>query len=267
MPLKSWLQRFVIQSATAIDADESHGELSLPETERTTRGAATHPEHVASPAKRRAGSCLLAFTLLALMAGTAGALLVPALLPTRPSGNAATPPPSEQPAPYYLGYPGWLDGKLRVGEQAPDFALPEITSGQTVRLSEFRGRTQVVLIFGSTSSTLLRKQAGPLEGLYQTYGGRAKFLFVHLREAGAVPSAGPPGDPRERVRQALASFPLTMLCVLDGARAETQEMYQAWPQRLVIVGIDGRIAVDAGRGLSDGWDLTEVEDWLKEQKP
>jgi hypothetical protein len=189
------------------------------------------------------------------------------LLAARPSAEPATPPPSEPLASSYLGYPGLLDPKLPVGQQARDFALPGVTSGQNVRLSDFRGGKPVVLIFGTTSSTLLRNQAGPLEEMYQTYRGQAQFLFVHLREVGTVPSAGPPDEWRERVRQALASFPLTIPCVLDGARGETQNRYQAWPQRLVIVGIDGRIALDAGRGLSDGWDLTEVEDWLKEQKP
>jgi hypothetical protein len=160
-----------------------------------------------------------------------------------------------------------LDRKLPVGQPASDFALPEITSGQTVRLSDFRGRKPVVLIFGTTYSDLLRNQAGPLEELYQSYRGRVEFLFVHIRVAGADPAARSAGDPREQVRQALASLPLTMPCVLEGAPGDMWRSYQAVPQRLVIVGVDGRIALDAGRGLQGGWDLAEVEDWLKEQKP
>jgi peroxiredoxin Q/BCP len=35
---------------------------------------------------------------------------------------------------------------LRVGEPAPDFALPSAT-GETVRLSDFRGKAEVVLFF------------------------------------------------------------------------------------------------------------------------
>jgi thioredoxin-dependent peroxiredoxin len=37
-------------------------------------------------------------------------------------------------------------GALRVGEPAPDFALPSST-GETVRLSDFRGKAEVVLFF------------------------------------------------------------------------------------------------------------------------
>jgi hypothetical protein len=36
-----------------------------------------------------------------------------------------------------------------VGEEALDFTLPRIDSGEAVRLSSFRGRKPVALIFGS----------------------------------------------------------------------------------------------------------------------
>jgi len=48
--------------------------------------------------------------------------------------------------------PMWLvarRGRLRVGDLAPDFALQTADRIQTVRLSSFRGRQPVVLIFGS----------------------------------------------------------------------------------------------------------------------
>jgi hypothetical protein len=267
MSLQSWLQRFVVRSATAGDPHGPDGETPLAEKEHTAHFGPALAEQEALPATRRVATSLLALILVSLISAAAGALLMVAFLPTRPSGDPATPSRSEPPPPYYPGYPEWLDQRLPLGREACDFALPDVTSGQDVRLSEYRGRKPVVLIFGTTSSALLRNQAGPLEELYQTYPGRAMFLFVHIREAGAVPSAGPAGEQREQVRQALASFPLTMPCVLDGPLGETQRSYQARPQRLVLVGVDGRIALDAGRGLQGGWDLTQVEDWLKEQKP
>jgi AhpC/TSA family len=36
-----------------------------------------------------------------------------------------------------------------VGAEAPDFTLPRLDSGKEVRLSSFRGRKPVALIFGS----------------------------------------------------------------------------------------------------------------------
>lgn len=43
---------------------------------------------------------------------------------------------------------GWFAGSkaLKVGDQAPDFALTD-QNGQTVRLSDYRGKKNVVLAF------------------------------------------------------------------------------------------------------------------------
>jgi AhpC/TSA family len=66
-----------------------------------------------------------------------------------------------------------LDGALRfsaheakVGTEAPDFALPDL-GGKTVRLSGYRGKANVVLMFGSVTcgdhnSTEGRKTVDPL---------------------------------------------------------------------------------------------------------
>ena len=46
----------------------------------------------------------------------------------------------------------WLyarGGRLRVGEQAPDFSLERHDKTATVQLSQFRGKRPVVLVFGS----------------------------------------------------------------------------------------------------------------------
>jgi hypothetical protein len=40
-------------------------------------------------------------------------------------------------------------GTLKVGDQAPDFTLPTADKTSEMRLSSFRGRMPVVLVFGS----------------------------------------------------------------------------------------------------------------------
>jgi hypothetical protein len=40
-------------------------------------------------------------------------------------------------------------GSLRVGDPAPEFVLPTVDRKSEVRLSEFRGKQPVVLVFGS----------------------------------------------------------------------------------------------------------------------
>jgi len=42
-----------------------------------------------------------------------------------------------------------VEGNLHVGQPAPDFELLEAASGRNVKLSSFRGKRAVVLIFGS----------------------------------------------------------------------------------------------------------------------
>jgi hypothetical protein len=213
----------------------------------------------------------MALALVCLASAGAGALIVVAVLYAQPHLILLTPPASTSPTsteqPAYPGYSGMFDAKLPAGEPARDFAVTEITSGREIRLSDFRGRKPVVLIFASSGTDCFCDQAERLEALYQAHRERAEFLFMHIREARAVPSAQPTDDRREKVRQALAYLKLTIPCVLDNRFGDTEKMYSAWPQRLVIVGVDGRIALDAGRGMPDGWDLARVEAWLKTGTP
>ena len=101
------------------------------------------------------------------------------------------------------------------------------------------------------------------------------FLFVSVTEARhqipglefMIDPVGPdtPEERRARVGRAMRQVGATLLGVLDiGAAAETA--YDAYPNRLVIVGADGRIALDIGRDLfPKPWNLNEVEAWLKAQ--
>ncbi|MDQ6698718.1 MAG: redoxin domain-containing protein [Acidobacteriota bacterium] len=64
-------------------------------------------------------------------------------------------PSSESPGPMFMIIPLKpvmllaRSGRLRVGDSAPDFRLNTPDSSQTIQLSDFRGKTPVVLVFGS----------------------------------------------------------------------------------------------------------------------
>jgi hypothetical protein len=49
-------------------------------------------------------------------------------------------------------FPRFSKAELKVGDRAPDFALPD-QKGNTVRLSDFRGKKTVVLAFYIKAST------------------------------------------------------------------------------------------------------------------
>jgi cytochrome oxidase Cu insertion factor (SCO1/SenC/PrrC family) len=50
-------------------------------------------------------------------------------------------------------FPLFSKAELKVGDRAPDFALPD-QKGNTVKLSDFRGKKTVVLAFYIKASTL-----------------------------------------------------------------------------------------------------------------
>jgi hypothetical protein len=223
---------------------------------------------LATPAPKKVVMSRTAFGIVCMVCGGAGALLIVALFFVHPPSALTTSPPpsgalySPSMRPGYPGYGGWPRGNLTVGQPAYDFTLTEISDGREVRLSGFRDRKPVVLIFGSFHGGNIRDQARELEELHRGYRDRAEFLFIYIDPR--VPfSPSTPGDRRLQARQALASWKLTIPCVLDNRYGDMEKMYVAWPHRLVIVGLDGRIALDAGCGLPDGWDLAAVEAWLK----
>ena len=74
----------------------------------------------------------------------------------------------------------------------------------------------------------------------------------------AAPRPGVREDLPAYVRGALKQFRLGVPCVID-AEDSAAAAYRASPQRLVVVDAAGRIALDAGLGLPDGWDWAEVE--------
>ena len=61
--------------------------------------------------------------------------------------------------------------KLMVGYTAPDFSLPALQNGETIALSDFRGKT-ILLEFWASWCGDCRRQSGHLWDLYDTYKGK-----------------------------------------------------------------------------------------------
>lgn len=112
--------------------------------------------------------------------------------------------------------------------------------------------------------------------MFQQYGDRVGFLFVYIQEAHAddewqmdvniedgVVFDQPTNflDRREVAQQCSGELGLSMPGVVDGMDNAVDTAYAAWPERLYVVGADGRIAY-AGQHGPWGFKPDEVEAWL-----
>jgi thiol-disulfide isomerase/thioredoxin len=145
---------------------------------------------------------------------------------------------------------------LKPNDLAPDFSLPAVAGGKAISLSSFRGKTPVVLVFGSYSCPNFRGAAASLRELQKRYGAEAPFLLVYIREAHTAETWESSRNSRDGVRvQPAASIMekqehaaycmrelhLAFPAVVDGMDGAVEKAYAAWPSLAVIVGKDGRV--------------------------
>ena len=64
-------------------------------------------------------------------------------------------------------------------------------------------------------------------------------------------------------KQCVDTLKMTMPTLIDKADNRVNHAYAAWPDRLYIVGVDGKIAYQGGPGPR-GFKVNEVEMWLAE---
>ena len=101
--------------------------------------------------------------------------------------------------------------------------------------------------------------AGRLAEIYEKYKGDVAFYIVYIREAHALDSRSPSTfglvedpvnlDERKQVAsKCVAELNLPMPAVLDRLDDKVNKAYHGWPDRLYLVGADGKIAYAGGRG-------------------
>lgn len=170
---------------------------------------------------------------------------------------------------------------LRAGDPAPDFSLKSPGGETAVRLSDYRGDKPVVLIFGSYTCPPFRDVYPTLERLHKEYRREVGFLYVYIREAHPEDGWKMPRNQREGIaitepksmaervevtKQACAFFKTAIPAVVDTMDDATDRAYAAWPSRIYLVDVDGKIAVrgePGPRGLVPA--ANAVEAWLKER--
>jgi hypothetical protein len=152
---------------------------------------------------------------------------------------------------------GWGEGKIKVGQRAPDFNLKILGSEQRVRLSSFAGKKPVALIFGTYTCPLFRNDVPTLNEMAALYKGKVEFLLVYIREAHTtdgwqddrnkregilLPSAKAIGEKEEHASMCVRNLDIKFTAVIDNMDNKVEQDYSAWPDRLYLVGKDGRIA-------------------------
>lgn len=172
------------------------------------------------------------------------------------------------------------DDTLREGQDAPDFTLPDLGGKGEITLSDYRGKQPVVLVFGSITCPPFRRQVLEMDKLYEQHKDRAAFLFVYIREAHPdsvlrVIEDGKESlqrieqtatlDERSRAaRLCTGTLKLQMPVVVDKEDNRVNKTYAGWPNRLVIVNTEGKLAYISGPGPR-GFQPQEVAAWLKGQ--
>jgi hypothetical protein len=116
---------------------------------------------------------------------------------------------------------------------------------------------------------------GELEEMADRYAGRVVFFVVYIKEAhpedGWVLASNrdegiavdDPSSPAERAACAVR-LPIRMPVLIDGLDNETARHYGGWPDRLYLIGPDGRVAFQGEEGPS-GFKPAELERAIQDE--
>jgi hypothetical protein len=69
-------------------------------------------------------------------------------------------------------------------------------------------------------------------------------------------------DRAEVAKQCVDTLKLTIPTLIDRADNQVNTSYGAWPDRLYVIGMDGKVAYQGGPGPG-GFRVNEIEKWLR----
>ena len=164
--------------------------------------------------------------------------------------------------------------EVRVGTKAPDFALPDL-SGKTVRLSVYRGQSNVVLMFGSvtcgSTATQLRAGQPSIRSLYTRYKKKGfEFLLIYTKEPHPGENIPQSTSIEERVKNALrlkreekVNFPI----LIDTPRNAVRNAYRGWSNGIFVVNKEGVLVFRSSwtHGAELAQVLNDLHAWKKAQ--
>lgn len=131
------------------------------------------------------------------------------------------------------------------GQRAPDFKAVTLDD-ETTRLSDFEGKKNVLLIFGSATCPITAAAIGEINQLYDQFrGDDIEFLFVYVREAHPGERIAAHRSMREKIdtaRQLRDEEEIVMPVLVDDVRGSIHRKYSRLPNPAFLVDKAGRVA-------------------------
>ena len=140
-------------------------------------------------------------------------------------------------------------GGPRPGEKSPDFQLRSL-EGEKIRLSDFQGKQNVVLTFGSATCPFTAASIRGLNELYEDYADNddVVFLFVYVRES--HPGEKLPAHQSDDDKRRAAEFfrdeeEVEMPVLVDSLDGHVHRRYGKMANSTYVIDKTGRVALRA----------------------
>jgi alkyl hydroperoxide reductase subunit AhpC len=133
------------------------------------------------------------------------------------------------------------------GERAPDFKATALDDdGETVQLSDYAGKKNVLLVFGSATCPMTAGSIRRMNELYDEFrGDEIEFLFVYVREAHPgenIPAHRSLGEKISAARVLRDEEDIEMPLLVDDLRGSIHRKYSRLPNPAFLIDKSGRVA-------------------------
>jgi glutathione peroxidase-family protein len=131
------------------------------------------------------------------------------------------------------------------GERAPDFKA-ETLEGESLRLSDYQNKKNVLLLFGSVTCPMTASAIGQMNQLYDHFrGDEIEFLFVYVREAHPGERIRAHRSQSEKIEAARVlrdEENMEMPVLVDDVRGTIHRKYSRLPNPAFLIDKSGRVA-------------------------
>jgi peroxiredoxin len=131
------------------------------------------------------------------------------------------------------------------GERAPDFKATPL-EGDPVRLNDFQGKKNVLLLFGSATCPMTAASIVEMNRLYEHFrGDDVEFLFVYVREAHPgerIPAHASIDDKVAAAALLRREEEMEMPLLIDDLRGSIHRKYSRLPNPAFLIDKSGRVA-------------------------